>query len=135
MRLGISDRLDSIEPLWYNIAMSSNHNITDLASALELINKMRDIILSLDKENENLSRDYGLALDQRDEARREVCRLEANLYNNPEDEDSAPLSPQDVAHIFHKWDCFDCNKPMCTEHPECAAQADNQGLSDIEKEP
>jgi hypothetical protein len=27
-----------------------------------------------------------------------------------------------------------CNKEMCTEHFQCASEADNQGLSEIEKE-
>lgn len=71
-------------------------------------------------------------IKDRDEARQDICFNEAAERSfGP---NGVPYHPS-VAHKIAKeygWDCF---KAMCTEHPQCSAQADNQGLSDIEKEP
>lgn len=69
---------------------------------MEVFNKMRDMILRLESENDNLARDYALVVSQRDEARKMYCVFVAadnndRYFNDPEE------TPQDVA-LRMGWD-------------------------------
>lgn len=71
---------------------------------MEVFNKMRDMILQLEAENENIARDYALAISQRDEARREACWLGAELDSL----NHVSTSAEQVAEEYG-WDCFKGN--------------------------
>ena len=67
----------------------------------EVFNKMRDLILQLESENDNLARGYALVESQRDEARREVCCLVSELDSL----NHIATSVEQVAEEYG-WDCF-----------------------------
>ena len=84
----------------HNSQLLRKAGVSDLESALAVIKTMSDEMRSLHSELEHLERQYGFAIVERDEARKMVCRFEADRH-------PAPLTPQEVAKTVYKWDCFD----------------------------
>ena len=78
----------------HNIQLLRKAGFSDLESALAAINTMSDEIRSLHTELENLERQYGFAMAERDEARRMYL---ASTYSDDE-----------IIHEMkrHGWDCF-----------------------------
>ena len=77
----------------------------DLESALAAIESMSDEIRNLHNQMEHLERQYGFAMAERDEARREVCGLLVACHTDPDDDEPDP----NLKHIhagIRGWDCF-----------------------------
>jgi hypothetical protein len=89
----------------HNSQLLRKAGFADLESALAAIDSMSDEIRNLHNQMEHLERQYGFAMAERDEARRIICHLDAKRMNS--EDDSAPLTPQEVAKMIYAWDCFD----------------------------
>ena len=83
----------------HDIQLLRKAGFSDLESALAAINSMSDEIRSLHTELENLERQYGFAMAERDEARWEVCELSSN----------GSIDGATRISVERGWDCFKDN--------------------------